>query len=963
MLVSITYKNYTDSRDGTVYPCVQMPDGKWWFAKNLSYASENSHTYNDDPINEAIYGRLYPWDDLASACPPGCHIPTDAEWTALTTIIGEDTASTKLKANSSLWSTNIGTDDYDFSVLPAGTRPLVGTFIFLGYYADFWTSSEFDASRAWYRQFHYTVPDVYRNHSDVANGLSLRCIVDALTEPTVIAPVITPAAGTYTDSVLVSLSAADNTSVHYTLDGSIPTIASALYTSAFVITSSCLVQAIALLDSGTASTIASASYTIQPSHATITANVLVCDLGSAAVYGVEALVSVPVTDAERAEGFTGTVQSDAVTGAFTLTVPSTPTFSIDAPTTPIYRKLTVTCVYDAVAGVVGNIAQSITVEVQPGTTLVVPDFVFQVGAIASESAGSTLIASAATTPTSSPYTGSLGLYPLFGAEADDYYNLIYGNTTLPGLPKGLFWDVRAVPVPFKPLEETSFVVVVDADGVDTIFRMHIYRETEPADSCSDVIDFIPDNEEYILNIRLGRGLNLFDIYTQKEDGTWGRVYSYSVTSTLYAALLHGYATVICSYATQPLAAFQQDLASPASSLLASPLISFDKLLPGKANLFRMAKQLVVDAQMQGAGQTAGVIGFGSALFQQTPLLVKPLVTPDLDINATWLRPLQTTGGTRNNLEYHVWSISNKQARQAALIAWYAGNHSGTFTMLESNDQLVRVQDIASGTAVVETHRFQNTDPNETSVTESDDTETAETVARTYWEMIVTSTMLFDGLGIGSGDFINWLREPAYVTFPGLYDNGADPYFDEGINFDSDARIGWDREDTSGDPDNSGFIGVSVTGETNATRTPGIGVGVIDRSVDEVTAVCAMSADFSLSAMTSAMPAPRIYPSAGTWSTPLSVSLAMPGNFITTLPVTFRYTVDGSDPSATVGTLYNGPITLQHSCVVKAITLIADIGISAIASNTFTVTYPDPAGSGFLTFDHVASTFTWQETQQ
>lgn len=773
----------------------------------------------------------------------------------------------------------------------------------------------------------------------------------------IVAPAILPAGGNFVGYSTVSITDVDSTdSIFYTLDGSTPTAQSTKYTSEFVITSSCTVKAVAISVGGKVSQATTATFTVSAGSAVVGANVLVCDIGSAAVYGVEATVSVDITDAERTNGFTGTTQSDSVTGAFTLTVPCDPTFDVSAPTTPIYSKRTITCVCNN-DNIVGSRTQSIVIEVLPSTSVVIPDFVFQVGVLseaASTSSNEAVIGNAV------PYTGSLGMYPLFGAEADDYYNLIYGNTTLPGLPKGLFWDVRAVPVPFKPLEATSFVVVVDTEGVNTVFRMHIYRETEPADSCSDVIDFIPDNEEYILNIRLGRGLNLFDIYTQKEDGTWGRVYSYSVTSTLYAALLHGYATVICGYATQPLAAFQQELASPASSLLASPLISFDKLLPGKANLFRMAKQLVVDAQMQGAGQTAGVIGFGSALFQQTPLLVKPLVTPDLDINATWLRPLQTTGGTRNNLEYHVWSISNKQARQAALIAWYAGNHSGSFTVLESNDQLLRIQDTSSGESVIETIWFPNTDPNETSVTEPDDTETAETVARTYWEMIVTSTMLFDGLGIGSGDFINWLREPAYVTFPGLYDNGADPYFDEGINFDSDARIGWDREDTSGDPDKSGFIGVSVTGETNATRMPGIGVGVIDRSVDEVTAVCAMSADFSLSAMTSAMPAPRIYPSAGTWSTPLSVSLAMPGNFITTLPVTFRYTVDGSDPSATAGTAYSGPITLQHGCTVKAVALLADVSlVSAIASSTFTVTYPNPTGSGFLTFDQSTSAFTWQ----
>ena len=788
------------------------------------------------------------------------------------------------------------------------------------------------------------------------NGGNEICIASVAAIP---APVFSLASGTYNVAQQVAITCANpSASIYYTVDGSTPTTASTLYVGSFVITASCSVKAIAVSVSNKTSAVAIASFTVLSGSATVNANVLVCDLTTAAVYGVKAQVSVQVTAEDQAAGYTGKVDSDSVTGAFSLPVPSTPTFSPEAPTTPIYRKFIVTCEYDNDI-VVGSHTQTIAIEVQPNATVVIPDFVFQVGAVQEP----TSTTATATAVAAIPYTGSLGMYPLFGAEATDYYNLIYGNTTLPGLPKGLFWDVRAVPVPFKPLDETSFVVVVDSTGVNTTFRMRIYREAEPADTCSDVIDFIPDNEDYVLNIRLGRGLNLFDIYTQVEDGTWRRVYSYSVTATLYASLLHGYATVICSYATQPLLAFQQELASPASTLLASPLIAFDKLLPGKTNLFRMARQLVVDAQMQGAGQTAGITGLGSALFQQTPLLLQPLADAGLDINATWLRPLQTAGGTRNNVEYHVWSISNTQARQAALLAWYTGNHAGNFTILESNDELVRVQDTSSGEPVITTVYFHSTDSTGAVAIEQDDTETAETAARTYWELLVTSVMLFDGLGVGSGDYINWYREPAYVAFPGLYDNGADPYFDEGINFDSDAKIGWDREDTSNDPDKSGFIGVPVTGESNSTRVPGIGVGILDRTVDEVTAVCALSADFSLATSVTSIPAPIATPTPGSWATPLTVSMALPGNYITTLPVVIMYTLDGSEPTASTGTVYSGPITLTAGCTVKLCAVAVDAAsgtqyVSAVASSTYTLTYPNPTSSGFLEFDQPTAGFTW-----
>ena len=213
-----TYRQYQDTRDGHIYNCVQMPDGKWWFAKNLSYATPNSQTYNHDPANETIYGRLYTWDDLANACPPGCHIPTDAEWTALTTAIGEEVACTKLKANSSLWTTNTGTDDYGFSVLPAGDLGGGGTFGDLGGGAAFWSSSEDDASDAWYRFFYYAYANVGRNDADKSLDFSLRCIVDVF-EPIPKPPNFFPPPGTYDNPIIVTL---NKSGMRYTLDGTDP---------------------------------------------------------------------------------------------------------------------------------------------------------------------------------------------------------------------------------------------------------------------------------------------------------------------------------------------------------------------------------------------------------------------------------------------------------------------------------------------------------------------------------------------------------------------------------------------------------------------------------------------------------------------------------------------------------------------------------------------------------------------
>ena len=238
-----------------------MPDGKWWFTKNLSYASANSHTYNDDPINEAIYGRLYPWDDLASACPPGCHIPTDAEWTALTTAIGEDAACTKLKANSSLWITNTGTDDYGFSALPAGLRFSNGTFGILGDYARFWSSSENVASSAWIRGFYYDDAGVGRGYEDKSNGFSLRCIVGEAPTP-LDPPTAIPSSGMYDKYQVISLeSVTEGAVVYYTVDGSTPSASSS--TTPILLLKAFTLKAIAIKD-GQSSEIATFEYSIVP---------------------------------------------------------------------------------------------------------------------------------------------------------------------------------------------------------------------------------------------------------------------------------------------------------------------------------------------------------------------------------------------------------------------------------------------------------------------------------------------------------------------------------------------------------------------------------------------------------------------------------------------------------------------------------------------------------------------------
>lgn len=103
---------------GKTYKTVII-NGKEWMAENLAYlpavypSSNKSYTepryyvydYQGTDVittknntNFPTYGVLYNWPAAMAVCPPGWHLPSDDEWTALTTYLGgEDVAGGKLK--------------------------------------------------------------------------------------------------------------------------------------------------------------------------------------------------------------------------------------------------------------------------------------------------------------------------------------------------------------------------------------------------------------------------------------------------------------------------------------------------------------------------------------------------------------------------------------------------------------------------------------------------------------------------------------------------------------------------------------------------------------------------------------------------------------------------------------------------------------------------------------------------
>jgi len=179
----------TKYNDGTAIPSVT--DNNGW--SNLATGAYSD--YNNTPANSTTYGRLYNWyavdnnsaTKVASnggknVCPTSWHVPSDAEWTTLTTFLGgEAVAGGKLKETGTThWSSpNTGaTNETGFTALPGGYRGNDGSYYFIGNYGYWWSSTEYSTSGAWYRYVFYSNSYVSKNLSYERNGFSVRCLRD-----------------------------------------------------------------------------------------------------------------------------------------------------------------------------------------------------------------------------------------------------------------------------------------------------------------------------------------------------------------------------------------------------------------------------------------------------------------------------------------------------------------------------------------------------------------------------------------------------------------------------------------------------------------------------------------------------------------------------------------------------------------------------------------------------------------
>jgi len=122
--------------------------------------------------------------DSRGLCPTGWHVPSDAEWTTLTTsyLGGETVAGGKMKSTgTTYWNSpnRDATNAIGFSALPGGYRDVVGSFYNIRNFAFFWSATENDGNGAWNRSLYNNNGKVYRdNYLGKRYGFSVRCLKD-----------------------------------------------------------------------------------------------------------------------------------------------------------------------------------------------------------------------------------------------------------------------------------------------------------------------------------------------------------------------------------------------------------------------------------------------------------------------------------------------------------------------------------------------------------------------------------------------------------------------------------------------------------------------------------------------------------------------------------------------------------------------------------------------------------------
>jgi uncharacterized protein (TIGR02145 family) len=174
-------------RNGDMIPT--LPNSEWWNTTSGAYG-----IYDNLPINDEIYGKLYNWYtviDTRNICPVGWHVPSDCEWMFLENSIGMSISAQEsydfrgtveggyLKSISYWGTPNVGaTNTTGFSGYGGGYKNLDGSYNIMGAGGQWWTSTEYDISNSLLRLLGRANSKIGRSQYVKVSGNSIRCLKD-----------------------------------------------------------------------------------------------------------------------------------------------------------------------------------------------------------------------------------------------------------------------------------------------------------------------------------------------------------------------------------------------------------------------------------------------------------------------------------------------------------------------------------------------------------------------------------------------------------------------------------------------------------------------------------------------------------------------------------------------------------------------------------------------------------------
>jgi uncharacterized protein (TIGR02145 family) len=201
------YGNIQDI-NGNIYKTIQIGT-QVWMAENLKttkykngvpipYVIDNtewsSNTtgayrfYDNNSDNDCPYGKLYNWYTVSNnngICPTGWHVPTDAEWTILTTFLGgESVAGGKMKSTGTQYwrsSNTDATNSSGFSGLPGVNIDFAGNNLTYGNSGYWWSSTEYNINSAKFRKLSWSFSSLDGGGPGgfpKSSGFSVRCVRD-----------------------------------------------------------------------------------------------------------------------------------------------------------------------------------------------------------------------------------------------------------------------------------------------------------------------------------------------------------------------------------------------------------------------------------------------------------------------------------------------------------------------------------------------------------------------------------------------------------------------------------------------------------------------------------------------------------------------------------------------------------------------------------------------------------------